>query len=214
MKRLMLAAAGAALMGASSMACAIGVGVKASTLGTGVELGLPISDRFVARAAMNKYSQDDSQTIDGIDYTADLELKSTAAFLDWHPFKGTFHVTLGYVNGASQLVGSATPTGQFTVGNTTLDGSTYPVTLHTTIDLGSGPYVGLGWGNLPASGFGFTFEVGAVQQGAPEVTLTKSGDSMNLISQQDIDQEEQNMQNDLNEYELYPVVALGISYGF
>lgn len=214
MNKLIITAAGLALMGVSSMASAVGVGTKASTLGAGVEMGVSLSKRFALRGALNKFSKGNSQNISGIDYTADLDLNSVAAFLDFHPFKGTFHLTAGYVNSTSQLKGTATPTGTFTVGNTPVDSSINPVTLTTTVDLGSGPYFGLGWGNVPAEGFGFTFEVGAVQQGAPDVTLTKSGDNMNQISQQDLAQEEQNMQNDLNAYELYPVVALGVSYGF
>jgi len=215
MKKLMISAAGLMLMGVSSMASAeVGVGLKVSTLGAGIEVGVPLSDRFVVRGALNQFSRSDDQNIDDIDYDATLDLQSTALFFDWHPMKGPFHLTAGYLFSNSELKGDATPTGTFTVGGTTLDGSTYPVALHTTVDLGSGPYLGLGWGNLTAKGLGFTFEVGAVQQGSPDVSLTKSGDSMDLITPQDIAQEERNMQDDLDKFELYPVVSLGISYGF
>lgn len=215
MKKLMVAATGLALMGASTLASAeIGVGVKASTLGAGIELGIPLSERFVARAALNKYSREDDQTIDGIDYEADLDLKSSALFLDWHPFKGTFHLTVGYVNSGSELNAMATPVGAVDIGGNTYDGSLIDFTLNGTVDLGSGPYIGLGWGNVPAAGLGFTFEVGAVQQGTPDASLRVSGADAGLINQADVDQEERNMQDDLDKFELYPVVSLGISYGF
>ncbi|HEX9803770.1 MAG TPA: hypothetical protein VGB35_10960 [Gammaproteobacteria bacterium] len=215
MNKLMISAAGLMLFGASSMASAeVGVGVKVSTLGAGIEVGVPLSDRFVVRGALNQYSRDDSQSIDGIDYDADLDLKSTALFFDWHPMKGPFHLTAGYLFTNSELNGTATPTGTFDVGGTTYDGSMIDVTLHAGVDLGSGPYLGLGWGNLPAKGLGFTFEVGAVQQGSPDVSLTASGADSGAISQSDLDQEERNMQDDLDKFKLYPVVSLGLSYGF
>lgn len=188
-----------------------GVGVKASTLGAGIELGFPLSESFVFRGALNKYSRDDDQTIDDIDYDAELDLKSTALFLDWHPMQGSFHLTAGYLFSNSELTATATPTGTYDIGGQPY---TADVTLHGAIDLGSGPYVGLGWGNLPAKGFGFTFELGAVSQGTPDASLTVSGADKDLIDPADIAQEEQNMQDDLDEFDLYPVVSLGVSYGF
>lgn len=215
MNKLMITAAGVALLGVSSLASAgVGVGVKASTLGAGIELGVPLSESFVVRGALNKYSKGDDQTIDGIDYTADLDLKSTALFLDWHPMQGSFHLTVGYVNSGSELSATATPVGVVDIGGNSYDGSTLDFTLNGLVDLGSGPYLGLGWGNVPAAGFGFTFELGAVQQGTPTASLTASGADAGLISQADLDQEEQNMQNDLDEFKLYPVVSIGLSYGF
>lgn len=212
MKKVILTVAGLTLLGASSLATAeVGIGVKASTLGAGVELGVSLSERFVLRGALNKYSRDDDRTIDDIKYDADLDLKSSALFLDWHPMKGSFHLTVGYLNSASQLNATATPVGTFNVGGTDYSGD---ITLHGKVDLGSGPYVGLGWGNVPAKGLGFSFELGAVQQGTPDATLTASGADAGLINPDDLAREEQNMQDDLDEFELYPVVSLGISYGF
>lgn len=213
MKKLMMTVAGAALMGASSMAGAVGVGVKASTLGAGVELGLPISDRFVARAALNKYSKGADQTIDGIAYNADLELESTALFLDWHPFKGTFHITAGYLNSNNQLSASATPANPVVIGNTTYQPSDIG-RIDAVASLGSGPYVGLGWGNLPAEGLGFTIELGVVQMGTPDVALTVEDPNGVIAANNDIEQERANIEKDLDQYDTYPVISLGLSYGF
>ncbi|MEN8170159.1 MAG: hypothetical protein ABFS08_08055 [Pseudomonadota bacterium] len=88
------------------------------------------------------------------------------------------------------------------------------ITLNGSVKLGSGPYVGLGWGNVPASGFGFVFEAGVVQMGVPDVSLVLTGADAAAVNTTDIDQEIANMKNDLDQFDTNPVIALGISYGF
>lgn len=196
----------------------IGVGARYSTLGAGIEVGKSFTSNFSARLGLNKYSMSDTQSIDNIDYNADLDLQSTALLLDWHPFAGSFHLTAGYLNSGNELTAHATPTGTVDIGGQVV----VPVTagdlvLDGNVKLGSGPYLGLGWGNVPASGFGFVFEVGVVQMGTPDVTLAVSGNDAALVSQIDqteINQEIANMKADLNQFETYPVIAIGISYGF
>jgi hypothetical protein len=193
----------------------IGVGARYSTLGAGVELGKSFSDNFGVRLGLNKYSQSDTQTIDDIKYDADLDLSSTALLLDWHPFAGSFHLTAGYVNSSNELTANADPTGTVDIGGTLYGPlSAGDVILKGKVKLGSGPYLGLGWGNVPASGFGFTVEAGIVQMGTPSVSLSATGSVGDTIPQADIDQEIANMKNDLDQFDTYPVVAVGISYGF
>lgn len=214
MKKITMTAAAAVMLGASSMAAAeVGIGVKASTLGAGIELGTPLTDSLVGRVALNTYSKSDDQTIDDIDYSADLDLRSTALFLDWHPFTGTFHLTAGYLFSNNELSASATPASSVEIGGQTYDPSDIGK-IDATVSLGSGPYVGLGWGNIPASGFGFTFELGAVQMGTPDVDLDIEDPNGVIAANNDIEKERANMEDDLDEFELYPVVSLGLSYGF
>ncbi|MCW8917674.1 MAG: hypothetical protein OQL08_02515 [Gammaproteobacteria bacterium] len=193
----------------------IGIGVRGSTLGAGIELGKSFSDHFGVRLGLNKYSKSDSQTIDDIDYDADLDLSSTALLFDWHPFAGSFHLTAGYLNSNNELTASATPDGDVSIGDTTVTVTPGDLILDGSVKLGSGPYLGLGWGNVPAKGFGFVFEVGVVQMGTPDVDLVVTDNTGSLgIVQADIDQEIANMEDDLDEFKTYPVIALGISYGF
>ncbi len=214
MKKMMITSVGLALMGVSSLASAdLGIGVKASTLGAGVELGVSLSDRFVLRGALNKYSKGDNQTIDGIDYTADLDLNSTSLFLDWHPLKGTFHLTAGYLMSSNQLSASATPSQAVVIGDNTYQPSDVG-RIDAVVDLGSGPYVGLGWGNLPAKGLGFSVELGVVQMGTPDADLTIDDPNGFIAANNDIEKERANIENDLDQYDTYPVVSLGLSYGF
>lgn len=214
MNKRYLATVATVMLGTSSAAMAeFGVGVKASTLGAGIELGTALTDTLAARVALNKYSKDDDQTIDDIDYTAELDLNSSALFLDWHPFSGTFHLTAGYLFSNSDLSASATPANSVEIGGTVYNPSDIG-RIDATVNLGSGPYVGLGWGNVAAKGFGFTFELGVVQQGTPDVDLTIEDPNGVIAANNDIEKERKNMEDDLDEFDLYPVVSLGVSYGF
>jgi hypothetical protein len=205
MKKIILAlATGLMMLGMGASAHAVGVGVKAGTLGLGAELGFTLSDRFTTRLALNKYKISGSRTIDGVNYDADLDLSSTAVFLDWSPFtNGSLHLTVGYVNSDNQLSATANA-GSYDIG-----GNTYSTTVNTTVDIGSGPYVGIGWGNVPATGIGLTFELGVVKSGAPKAHVTAPG-----ASASDIATEEKNIQDELDKYDVYPVITAGISIGF
>lgn len=214
MKKLIVTAVGLAMMGVSPLASAeFGIGVKASTLGAGVELGVPLGEMFVARAALNRYSKGAEQTINSIDYSSDLDLNSTSLFLDWHPFKGTFHLTAGYLLSNNELAVTATPSEAVVVGDNTYQPGDIG-RIDGVVNLGSGPYVGLGWGNLPAKGLGFSFELGLVQMGSPDAELTIEDPNGFIAANNDIEKERERMENDLDQYDTYPVISLGLSYGF
>ena len=60
-----------------------------------------------------------------------------------------------------------------------------------------------------------TFDLGVVFQGPPRVSLTATGTaSSNQTFQNDLRMEQTSLQEDLNVFKHYPVVALGISYKF
>lgn len=201
--KLIALATGIMMLGMGTSAQAIGVGVKAGLLGFGAELGYQATDHMVIRGAINKFKLSADQTISGNDATVDLDLSSTALFLDFSPFsEGSLHLTVGYVFNDSKLTGTSTISD--------FGGNTYPAqTVSTTVDFGSGPYLGIGWGNVAASGIGLTFELGVLQSGAPKVNLSAPG-----VDPNDVAAEEKQMQDDLNQYDIYPVVSAGISIGF
>lgn len=210
---------GALALSGAAQADGLGFGVRGSSLGAGIELTKSLGPSFNARVGYNKYDHEESQTEDGIQYDADVAMQSTHAMLDWHPFRGGFRITAGYVFSNNELALSAKGTGEVVdIGNVSVPLNSSD-SLDAAVDLNSGAYVGLGWGNGGQRGFGFTFDVG-VYMGSPEVSLGASQSVRDKItlagSDPDVElqREEDNLQDDLDEYEQYPVVSLGISYGF
>lgn len=182
-----------------------GLGIKAGTLGVGVEGTFGLTERFNLRVGANSYSYSYNETASGIRYDAELDLQSAALLLDWHPFAGTFRVSAGVLRNknAVHLVATATDVG----------GSPYPAGARVNGDVTfkkSAPYVGIGWGNAAKPGFlGISVEVGAMFQGKPDVTLTSSD-----VSEADLRREEQEAEADLADFDVYPVVSLGLSFRF
>lgn len=219
MKTIFRAAAVAALL-VPALASAEGINVsgRASTLGLGAEIGYAFNDYLNVRLALNNYSYDYDTTEDDISYNFDLELDSTAVLVDYHPFAGSFRITGGFLDNRNELNGQAETAGTYDIGGTTYT-SAEVGTLYSNVKLGdSNPlYLGFGWSKaLADSGFGFGFDLGVVMMGGATVKLTPQGGSLMADPnfQANIAEEEQNAQDDLNDFETFPVIALGVTYQF
>lgn len=200
---------------------------KAGTLGVGVELTLGIARQLNARLGANGYDDSDQREASGIEYDGEAQLRTGTALLDWHPGGGGFRLTGGLVYNDTRLAGSSLPpaSGVYDIG-----GVPVPVSLVGTLDAEVEfdpvvPYAGLGWGNAvaPDKRLGFFLDLGVIFQGEADVTLipilpadspihTTPGarEALNLL----LRREEQDLEEDAADYDLYPVLSLGFSYRF
>jgi len=189
-----------------------GLGVKAGTLGLGVEATVGLTGRLNLRAGFNSYTYHYDETAGDVRYDADLELRSTAAIVDWHPFAGTFRLSAGLLSNKNGANLTATPTSNQTIGGVVYTPSQIG-TLNGTVSFKkTAPYLGLGFGNAAAKskGLGFSTELGVLFQGKPDARLTSTGS----VSQADLRAEEQKIENDLDSFKTYPVLGVGLSYQF
>ncbi len=193
------------------------LGVKASTLGLGLEVERSFSDSISGRIGVNYFTYGYSGTEEDVEYDFDLNLASLSILLDWHPFKGSFRVSGGAIYNGNNLDTKAKPSATFDIGDSTYTGAQIG-TLKGKIDFdGIAPYLGLGWDTSfgKNKGFGFLFELGAIYQGSPKVDLSVDGPiASDPTFQNDLATEENNLQSDLDEFKVYPVVAIGLSYRF
>lgn len=210
--------------------------IKLGTLGPGVEFDYSLNENWNIRIQANGYNYSDTFEEDDIDYTGEINLSSFGALVDWRPFSGTFRVSGGVYSNGNKLKGTAiSRSGEiFEIGDIEYQGvAADPLTLNTSVKLGgaSAGYVGLGWGNSGASGWLFSFEVGVLLSGSPEVelgfdgsaervnnlgiTFDVNGNSPEALEfQNEIDVEVSNLEDDISDFEYYPVIALGIGYRF
>ncbi len=212
----------------------VGIGVKVSTLGVGIEAATPLAGKFNLRSGFNMFRYSRAFTNDGIPYNGQLQFQSAEAHLDWFPFGG-FHVSPGilFYNGNQITATAAVPAGQtFSVG-----GTSYQSDLVTPVT-GTGklnfvkvsPSIMVGFGNLiPRNGrhYSFLFEVGAAYQGSARVGLNLAGNvcdagtglncraiSSDATVQANIQAQQVKLQNDVNPYRFYPVISLGVGFNF
>jgi hypothetical protein len=205
----------------------VALAAKAGTLGAGVELTLGLARQLNARLGLNGYSYSDRREASGIEYDGEAKLRTGTAWLDWHPGGGGFRLTGGLVYNDTAIEGSSLPpaSGAYDIG-----GVPVPVSLVGTLDAEAEfdpvvPYAGLGWGNAVAAGkkLGLFVDLGVVFQGKADVTLTPiipAGSPINTVpgAREALDillrREEQELEDDAADYDLYPVLAIGLSYRF
>lgn len=211
----------------------IGIGVKISTLGAGIEAATPLAGKFNLRGGFNMLRYSRPITNDGIHYEGQLQFQSAEAHLDWFLFGG-FHISPGilFYNG-NRLTGTASvPGGQtFSVGGTTYESDlAAPVTGTGKLDFVKvSPSIMFGIGNLiPRNGrhFSFLFEFGGAYQGSARVALNLAGNvcdttgtfcravSSDPTVQANIQSQQVKIQNDVNPYRFYPVISAGFGFNF
>lgn len=189
----------------------VGIGFKAGSLGFGVDLTGRITNWFSVRGSYNTADVTQSDEVSDIEYDGDVALGAYGLLLDFHPFKNNFRLTAGFMRNRTGIDLTGEPTTDTEIGDTTYTPAeigtlTGDVTFKKDV-----PYFGIGYGSA-AKGphrFRFLFDLGVLDQGAGEVTLSSS---TGLIQSSDLEQEIQEIEEDIEDYTLWPVLALGFSF--
>ncbi|MEE9342962.1 MAG: hypothetical protein V3V12_04970 [Gammaproteobacteria bacterium] len=195
------------------------VGIKAGTLGLGVEIStpLPVADNLNGRFGFNYFQYDRDDTLDGVDYDSDTTLNSFSALLDWHPLGNGFRLSSGlfYNNNDSRI--ESTTTGRVDIGGV-------PFVLGPNAKLKGelsfdslAPYLGVGYGHHfdASKNLSLTMELGILFQGEPEVDLNAEGALAQLPGiQAAIQKEEDDIQADADDFTYFPVFSIGLTYRY
>ena len=194
------------------------VGAKVSTLGAGIEYERQFNELFGMRMGVNYFQYDGDFTVDDIKYDTDVDLQTASALLDWYPFSGAFRLTGGVMYNGNEGDFSATPASPVTVGDVVFTPAQIG-TLNGSVTFNSvAPYVGLGWssGRDNKAGLSVSFDVGVLFQGAPNVEDYYATGLANSIPgfQAQLDREAAKIEDELDPYQYYPVVALTLMYRF
>lgn len=195
----------------------VGLGFKLGTLGYGLELDVPLSRMFHGRLGYNGLSYSTDDTYGDISYDTGLDLSTATALLDWYPFAGNFRMTLGYVGNGNEIDAASNfqVNDDVTIGDTTYTVTSAADQLSGKVTVSDGPYLGLGWGNASKKkGFGYTFDIGVLYQGTPDVELTGHGQFSAPAVAGELEKEEHQFEDDISDYKIYPVVSAGVTYTF
>lgn len=198
-------------VGHSAAAENFALGPKAGTTGLGIEGTFRMSEAFNLRGGVYAFDYSTDIEENGIQYDGDLELSNAGLFVDWHPFTGTFRISVGGVQSGNAFGGSAD--GELDVGD-----NTYFAQLQADVEWdGFAPYLGIGWGNAVASaGWSFSFDLGVMFTGEPSVALTGTVDDPLLQPEfdEDLAREEEALRRELEDAKYFPVISLGVAYRF
>ncbi len=188
-----------------------------SSLGLQLGVAQSLTDQLSIKLAYSGASYDADGETDGVDYEYDLDLSSVSLLLDWHVFDNGFRVTAGALANGNEISAESKISGAtIEVGDTVFTADQVG-RLEGDIEFDSlAPYLGIGWGRALGEGFSVMFDLGVAFQGEPEVDLRSVGGtfSNNPILIAEVEREEQELQDDAEDFDLYPVISLGFSYRF
>lgn len=192
----------------------LAVGVQGSTAGFGPEIAYSVSPTITLRGVGNYLAFDYDQTVDGINYDLGLDLMSAGGFLDYHPMRNGFHVSLGALYNGNEADLTATAGPGATVGGFTVPGG-QTASLRGDLEFSSSiaPYLGVGYDTTFTSrnNWSLVMRAGVLYQGDPEVTLT---DSTGTVPAGNLASEANQIEDDLDLLRFYPVVSVGVTYRF
>ena len=212
----------------------IGVGVKAGTLGAGVDLSVALTQTINARIGLTSVQIDSEQETlsvgdpgfeQDMNATLDADYGASGLLFDWYVFDGTFHVTAGMVknNGAVGIAGTLQTGVPYTVGGITFDSNDIIGNIGGSVNLGDSyqPYLGIGWGRKADDdpGFSLSVELGvALLDPKAQLQATVDTGGGNFNNQAELDamlrDAEDNFESELDEFELFPVLSIGVNYAF
>jgi hypothetical protein len=213
---LCIAAGSCSILPAAAQESQWGFGITGGTLGVGPQLVYRANPYFGLRANAAFLSVSRDEEVDDIEYDGDLDLRSFGAMLDWYPVGGGLRVSFGGRINDTEVDLVASPASSVTVG-----GSTYTPeqvgSLRGVVSVDDfAPALTIGYGGSLGRGFTFGAEIGVLWQGAAKIDNLRADGPLAAFPQlqADIEREEQRIEDELDEYELWPIAQLEFQYRF
>ncbi len=194
------------------------VGVRAGTLGLGVEAAVPLGERAALRGGYGFLPVEPEATIDDIDFTFTPPENWFNVGADLY-LGGGFRIGGGMLfrDADPSMVGEISASGSVEIGDRTYT-RTEIATLNGVLDSkDQAPYALLGFGRHTAAGVGLFVDLGVAFTGDPEVLLEAEGDPQIVNSaefQAELRKQEQQTEDDLPSYaKLWPILNVGLKIG-
>ncbi len=201
--------------GAASADNSFGLGVKAGTLGLGLEAiwrPVPFVD---IRVGANSYEYGYDATKARLAYDGTLNLDTVYATGNFHFPLSPFRITAGLFSNGNEFELASVDSGTLNIG-----GMLYPSagigSLTSVVSFeGEAPYLGVGFDFTVLDKVGMNLDVGVLWQGEPDVTMQASGVLANFPAfLADVEIERQQLADDMSSFKAYPVVSLGFVFNF
>lgn len=198
------------------------VGLKAGTLGLGLEGAWRPIPWFDVRAGVNQFSYDDTGSQAGVNYDGTLDLSTYYLSTNFRFPASPFRMTLGAYSNGNELQLVSQDMSAYMIGDNPIPYLPSEVgTLNSTTSFESvAPYLGAGFDFEIADRFGIALDFGVLWQGEPVVTLTSDGTLSTDpgiagdIFRTSLETERQQLENEVEDFKAYPVVSLGFNFNF
>ncbi len=218
-KNLNAALAVLALLASGSAAADFGVGVKAGTLGLGLEGRWdPPVPWFDLRAGINQYDFGDDGSYAGVNYDGTLALDSYYLTGNFKIPLSPFRFTVGAFSNGNEMR-LASQDALINIGGSVFDTSTIGTISSVTSFEETAPYAGVGFDFELFGKAGLNLDFGVLWQGDPFVTLEAANwDNLSAGEQAllapAIAAERAELEDDMSDLKAWPVVSLAFVYNF
>jgi hypothetical protein len=194
----------------------VSAGLTAGTLGIGPEIGYRFNETVGIRANAGLLSVNASVDDDDIEYDGDFDLRSFGVMIDVFPFGGGFRISGGARLNRNKVELSATPTTSVEVGNATYTAAQVGTLSGRASVKDFAPQLTLGYAGSLRKGIVFTAEAGVLFQGSVRLRDFQSSGTLasNAAFRADLERERLNLQDEIDDYKLYPIAQIGLLYRF
>ena len=210
----------------------IAIGTRLGTLGYGAQIATPITSRINLRGSANFFNFGYGIGVDGANYASELHLKSGMVSVDYYPFHSSFHVSPGFMIFKSTAGATMTVPG----GNTfSLGDATYTSDPNDPVH-GSGvmafgrtfmPALTIGFGNMiprhERSHWSVPVDLGLAYTGQNSMHINLAGSACQQgfcmsttdpTIQQNVVQEQNDINESMKRFKIYPILTSGVAYRF
>jgi hypothetical protein len=190
-------------------------GAKVGTLGLGVEASWRPVPYLDVRAGANGFSFDQDGSEAGIEYEGEIDLQSFYATANLRVPLSPFRFTAGVFSNGNEIGLVSAQNQTIQIGDTTFTSDQVG-----TLSAGASfddvaPYVGVGLDFRLLDTLGMHLDAGVLRQGSVLVAMAADGPiASDPLFQQELEKERAELQESLDDYELYPVLSLGFSFNF
>lgn len=192
-----------------------GAGIKAGTLGLGLEASWQPLPYLDVRLGANSFDYDDNGPQAGIDYDGTLTLESFYATANFHFPISPMRVTAGVYSNGNELSLLNDQQLPQNIGGTVYPGDSIGTLSSTTSFASTAPYFGIGFDFSIAGKVGMNLDFGVLWQGEPEVSLAADGSlSSDPGFQASLELERQQIEDEMSNFKAWPVISLGFVYKF
>lgn len=207
------------------------VRLQASSVGIGVEAAYRLNQNWQLRGGYLggdldvDFAAENNNGVEGdeLQYDGEISLDNGYLFADWLVWAGRFHVSGGLVfNNSDATIVTSCQAESFIAGTESCEfgfsrfspAVLGELTTHIDYEL-LAPFLGVGWTVNLVPSLLLSVDLGVVYVGDANVQISSSG-SCNDSGQcrQALQQEEEELRRDLDDYSLLPLVGVGLSYRF
>lgn len=191
-----------------------GISPHVGTLGLGADIGVGLHPRITLRAGANYIPYKPSITVSDTEFELSLPEMQFTGLVDLNLFGG-LRITGGMRYKTTEIEATGEYTGTVDIGDSTYTGDQVGNLTGAVVTKDWSPYLGIGFGSVAKRGLGFILDLGVAFHGSPAVTLEVDGPiSSDPVFQSELAKEVANFEDDISWAKFYPVLTVGLSFGF